>query len=461
MKKLTALLIVCLLVSACGVSTRNQAEKYNQQFMAGNYQAACETMTKESFCKSRITEEQQEKVNKWELDDALNAATAMFGDKKYENSSKVFDEKSSEIIKKQSESIGKNIAKSSVEIIGNASLLGYSPYIMDGVYTSAYQILNSYALNDKHGARIEANRAYEKQKIAASLLEKQIQKQQHENDKNNVSKKQVEQVLGEYADLAKWYGYKNFLNPYVTYLSGLVFLTQAQSASDYETAATYLKRVLGMMNTNSVVLDDLKSAENAANGMGLPQQSTWIIYENGLVANLKEFRIDLPIFLVSKDVQTASLALPRPQERDAAYSTIYAQSSAQHTNTELLADVDSMFIAEFNKRFPTIITKAIIKLTAQTVAQAAAKKNLGIWGSIGAAAYSVVTAGADLRSWYSLPKNVQLSKLPKTGKAENISLLSDTGEQLGTVAVPAEGNHLIYVRVPAKGAKPSISLLTL
>ena len=216
-----------------------------------------------------------------------------------------------------------------------------------------------------------------------------------------------------------------------------------------------------MVQGNSVVKEDLKSAEDAANGQLLPHDATWIIFENGLVANLKEFRIDLPIFLVSKDVQTASLALPRPQEREAAHAFLSINNGNETVNTELLADVDSMFISEFNKRFPGIVTKAIIKLTAQTIAQAAAKKNLGTWGSIGAAVYSVATTSADLRSWYSLPKNVQLAKIRKSGKAQEIELLTNQGQLLGKISIPGTGNHIIYVRIPTAEATPDIALFQL
>lgn len=461
MKRLILLLIVCSLVSACGFSARNKANKYTKNFEVGSYQQACQTLAEGSVCDQPLTPQSKEEIKEMALDDALNAATAMFANKNFDNSSQVFEEKSHEIINKQSQSLASNLGKATVEVLGNASLLGYTPYVMDGIYLSAYQILNMLALQDYQGLRIEVNRAYQKQQMAADLLETQIRKQQEENQKDSVSSEQTEKILGEYAELSKWKGYEDFLNPYATYLSGLVFLTQAKSASDYENAVTYLKRVLGMVESNSIVRADLKEAEAAANGAKMPADATWIIFENGLVANLEEFRIDLPIFLVSDEVQTASLAIPRPSERNAAYRWIYAQNGENRINTQLLADVDSMFISEFNKRFPAILTKAIIKLTAQTVAQAAAEKHLGLWGSIGAAAYSVVTAGADLRSWYSLPKNVQLGKLEKTGKKETLSILSDVGEELASVEIPAKGNHLVYVRVPSAGATPSISVFQL
>ena len=461
MKKTFTLLTLCLFLGACGFSARNKAGKYTENFTSGKYLAACQDVADKDLCAAEIPDEKLPEVAKIGLDNGLNAATALFADKKFNTSSQIFEDKSQEIIQKQQESLATNIGKAATEIIANASLLGYTPYIMDGIYLSVYQMLNMLALQDYQGLRIEVNRAYQKQQMAAELLETQIRKQQQENQENQQAMAQTEKILGEYADLAKWKGYEDFLNPYATYLSGLTFLTRATSSSDYETAATYLKRVLGMVPENTVVKEDVEAAEAAANGLQKPQNATWIIFENGLVANLEEFRVDLPIFLVSNEVQTASLAIPRPKERASAYGFITISAGEEQSHTQLLADVDSMFIAEFNKRFPGILTKAIIKLTAQTVAQAAAKKNLGTWGSIGAAIYSVATAGADLRSWYSLPKNVQLAKINKTGSPQTISLKTESGLELGNVDVPANGNHVIYIRIPATGSTPSISLFQL
>lgn len=61
-------------------------------------------------------------------------------------------------------------------------------------------------------------------------------------------------------------------------------------------------------------------------------------------------------------------------------------------------------MAEFKKKLPIIVTKAVTKLTLQTVAQAVAQNEFGDLGGIAMSAYSVMTAGADTRSWYSCPK---------------------------------------------------------
>ena len=213
-----------------------------------------------------------------------------------------------------------------------------------------------------------------------------------------------------------------------------------------------------MSYNNSFVKKDLALADKLASGTQKSLQPTaWIIFENGLIANFEEFRIDLPIFIATNNVKTASLALPYPKQRETAYDNISVSNSKTKVTTEVLADIDNIFIAEFKKRLPLIVSKAVTKLTLQTVAQAVAQNNLGDWGGIAMSAYSVMTAGADTRSWYSLPKNVQLAKINKTGSVLTLNI----GGKNYKLDVPGDGNSIVYVRVPVAGSTPVINVLNL
>ena len=127
--------------------------------------------------------------------------------------------------------------------------------------------------------------------------------------------------------------------------------------------------------------------------------------------------------------------------------------------------MDNIFLSEFNKRLPTIISKAITKLTVQTAMQfaaVAATKDtefelIGEIASIGFAVYSVLTTSADTRSWYSLPKNVQLAKVPKNGDKITIYY----GDKSMDVKVPKKGNSLIYIRIPTSSTQPVINVIDL
>ena len=469
--KTVATVSMIALLSGCGLTQKYKFESYTKSYQQANYCEAAGTALGESdLCNKKVEEID---VKDFDIDEQLNAGTALFIAQKPEMSNALF-ETASESIQESLNSTG--AARGTAEVLANASVVDYNPMIMDSIYLHAYTTMNALSLKDKKEAKLQINRAHSVQQNAVKEFSKEIEKQKkeaaeeaakiEEKEVKQANDKNVSDVLSNYKEFAKWKGYKDFVNPYMTYLSGLYFMTNGTGNSDYETASNYLKRVSGMTDGNPYVKEDLDLANKLANGnRNVIEPTAWIIFENGLISNFKEFRLDLPVFLVTRDVKTVSLALPYPNEREAAYSNISVSNGKKKVETKLLADMDSVFISEFYKRLPTIIAKEVAKITWQTAAQVALRESTkgtdgALWGEIASytvAAYSVFTAGADTRSWYSLPKNVQLAKIKKSGDSLTFSI----GAQELKVSVPKEGNSLIYVRVPSAGTIPTINVIDL
>lgn len=459
-----ALLAVVLpiAITGCGTSHKMKFADFTEAYKAADYCKAADTaLDEKGVCQMSTEDIDPEDFN---IDEQLNGGTSLFLAKKPELSNKIF-EKSAELIQEDLESIG--LVRGTVEVVANASIVDYNPMIMDGIYLHSYTLLNALAQNNKDEAKIQVNRAYSVQQKAVEEFKKEIQKQNEENAKDTsemekdaqiANQKNISDVMANYKEFERFNGYANFVNPYVTYMSGLFLMTNGHSGSDYETASNYLKRVSGMVVNNNYVKQDLSLANKLASGTQKKiVPSAWVIFENGLVANFDEFRLDLPIFIATNNVKTASLALPYPKQREIAYNNISVSNGKKKVKTELLADIDNIFMAEFKKKLPVIVTKAVTKLTLQTVAQAVAQDQLGDLGGITMSVYSVMTAGADTRSWYSLPKNVQLAKIDKKGN----SLTLNIGGQDYKIEVPKDGNSIVYVRVPAAGSEPVINVLNL
>lgn len=459
-----ALLAVVLpiAITGCGTSHKMKFADFTEVYKSADYCKAADTaLDEKGVCQMSVEDIDPEDFN---IDEQLNGGTSLFLAKKPELSNKIF-EKSAELIQEDLESMG--LARGAVEVVANASIVDYNPMIMDGIYLHSYTLLNALAQNNKDEAKIQVNRAYSVQQKAVEEFKKEIQKQNEENAKDAsemekdaqiANQKNISDVMANYKEFERFNGYANFVNPYVTYMSGLFLMTNGHSGSDYETASNYLKRVSGMVVNNNYVKQDLSLANKLASGTQKKiVPSAWVIFENGLVANFDEFRLDLPIFIATNNVKTASLALPYPKQREIAYNNISVSNGKKKVKTELLADIDNIFMAEFKKKLPVIVTKAVTKLTLQTVAQAVAQDQLGDLGGITMSVYSVMTAGADTRSWYSLPKNVQLAKIDKKGN----SLTLNIGGQDYKIEVPKDGNSIVYVRVPAAGSEPVINVLNL
>ncbi len=460
--KFVLAIALSMVLSGCGITNKEKFADFTNAYKKADYcKAADKALDEKGMCEKAVDD-----VNPadFDMDEQLNGGTALFLAKRAEVSSKFFENATTEI---QDAIESSGIVRGAVEVVANASMVDYNPMIMDGVYLHAYTFLNALSQDNKDEAKIQINRAYNVQQKAVEEFKKEIQSEKEENssafaqmaaDVKAASQKNIAEVMGKYKEINRWKGYSNFVNPYITYISGLYFMTNGTSNSDYETASNYMKRVSGMVNSNRYVKQDLNLANKLAAGTQKKIAPTaWVIFENGLVANFEEFRLDLPIFIATDNVKTASLALPYPKEREAAYNNIGVSNGKQKVTTELLTDVDSMFMAEFKKKLPTIVTKAVTKLTLQTVAQAVAQNKLGDLGGIAVSVYSVATAGADLRSWYSLPKNVQLAKINKSGSELTLSV----GGKDYKTEVSADGNSIVYVRVPVAGAEPVINVINL
>lgn len=449
-------------LAGCGTSHKMKFADFTEAYKQADYCKAADLVLEESgTCKMSAKDIDPDD---FDIDEQLNGGTSLFLAQKPDLSSKIF-ENAAEEIQEELDSLG--LARGTVEVVANASIVDYNPMIMDGIYLHSYTLLNALSQGDKDEAKIQVNRAYSVQKKAVEEFNKEIQKQNEENAKEvaqmqqearAANKKNIADVMANYKEFERFNGYANFVNPYVTYMGALYNMTNGKNSGDFETASHDMKKVSGMVHNNSFVKQDLSLANKLASGSQKELDPTaWVIFENGLVANFEEFRLDLPIFIATNNVKTASLALPYPKERESAYNSISVSNGNTAVTTELLADIDNIFVAEFRKKLPVIITKAVTKLTLQTVAQAVAQDKLGDLGGIAMSAYSVMTAGADTRSWYSLPKNVQLAKIVKTGAELTLNI----GGRDYKVEVPEDKHSIIYVRVPYSGTTPAINVLDL
>lgn len=468
-KSCLMMLVPLWFLGACGTMDRSRAENYNQAFMQGKYCQAAEVATGEGVCEDF----DGENFDDMNLLDALNGGSAMWDCHKKEISLKLFESADQYIAAKENASLLEDTGVSATAIMANQSILDYQPMVMDGIYLSSYKILNYLALNDKEAARNEVNRAYSRQQNAADVFSKEIAAEEEAaaEESNDLSKgaKQLlgeehNKILAEYnAEFSQWNSYKNYLNPYTTYLSGIFFLNNSTGASDNETAVTYLKRVSGMAPNNKFVKQDLALAEKIANGKTSFNKSTpmvWVVFENGMGADFKEFRIDLPVFIATGKVKMVDFAIPQPKLRNSAFDKLsVAFEGDKMVETELLADVDRMFISEYNKKFPAILSQAIAATTAKAVMQYVAQEQMGDLGGISMAVYSMVTASADLRSWYALPKNVQIAKISnkKGGKLG----IYNQAQKITEIEVSGAENVIVYVRIPEANAMPAVSIINL
>ena len=290
-------------------------------------------------------------------------------------------------------------------------------------------------------------------------LEAEKRSNKTENSRNlNASVSRSEALLKRQGiDMSQWRPYAGYVNPFSTYMHGLFFMLNGQDSSDFDRAYHSFQRAYSM-TSNPTARADMDIARQLRSGFppGHVKPRVWVIFENGLAANKRELRIDLPVILSHKEIIYIGIALPEIQERAKAWNFL----SANGTKTHVIGDMDRIIRAEFKEEFPYILGKELVRATAKTITQ----RNLGKQNpSAGLlmAIYQAATTSADIRSWTSLPKEFQVARIPRP--ENGVVSLSMPGKP-EPLAVPINKNsqyNIVYIKAVSTDAQPVIEVISI
>ncbi len=329
----------------------------------------------------------------------------------------------------------------------------------DGIMVNTYKALNFMAQGRMDLARVEFNRALDRQRRAKEKFSKEINKlkteleeKQQQNDftnQNVENPKTLELLNQKYPNLYNFQAYPDFVNPFTTYLAGIYF----NLVGDHDKAVYLLKESCGMVSDNDYIAQDLDITEQILDGKGKLENTVWLIFENGLGPVKKEFRLDIPLFIAINKIKYVGIALPRLDFREKAYPYLLAEVDGKDFKTSPVADMDRVVQTEFSKDFNGILTRAIISATAKALAQYALQEqgsNAASLASLAVAVYSFVSTAADVRIWTTLPKDFQVARFnkPKNG----VLKITAADSVVLNVDIPPCNNAIVYVRIIANQA---------
>lgn len=361
------------------------------------------------------------------------------------------------------------------ETVDSAAAIAVSeniiPYVgqeYDGIMINTYKALNFMALGENDLARVEFNRALDRQRRAKEKFAKEIKKLQDDlneadEKKDSQVKKSVENpetrqlIADRYPGLYNFESYPDFVNPFTTYVAGVFF----NLVGDYSKASSLLKESYGMVSDNDFMAEDLALTEQVLDGRKELKDMVWVIFENGMGPIKEEFRIDIPLFIETERVKYVGIALPKLNFREQAYPYLSITAGGSNYKTQYVAHMDRVVQTEFNKDFKGTLTRAIISTTSKAVAQYALEKkgdSSAKLASLLVAAYSFATTAADVRIWTTLPKDFQVARF--TIPADRIITIEPPGAESFQIKIPTCKNSLVYVRIPFRSAKPVYDLIT-
>ena len=401
---------------------------------------------------------------------SLEAGALLRMQKGYEQSNAFFDD--AELLMKAEDT--ESIVEKGVDGLGamavNDTMMDYEQTHYDGIMANTYKAINFMFADDQADARVEWNRVDDRQRRAkdafakkiASLKEEQAKKaEEQKKAKKNTDKSlaEAEKLLqSEGVDLSEWEPYKDYVNPFSTYMHGLFFMVNATGNSDLNKAYDSFKRAAGMTN-NPTVKNDLALADSLRRGkqsLKSVEPTVWVVFENGLGPKKEEIRIDLPVYVASNNLVYTGMALPKLVERGQAYPSL----NVDGTKTTVLSEMDRIVQAEFKAEFPYILTREVARTVWKTIAQKQLNDQSPMAGLVAAVAQAATT-GADLRLWNSLPKEFQLAKMTKPKDGE----LTITGEGMAEpLHVELDKNaqfNIVYIRAVSPLVAPAVDVLSI
>lgn len=349
----------------------------------------------------------------------------------------------------------------------NENVIPYRGEEYDGVMVNTYKALNFMVEGKQDLARVEFNRALDRQRRAKEKFVEEINKlnaeMENKQQENALAKSTAESqttrdlLAQKYPNLYNFQAYPDFINPFATYMAGVYF----NLVGDHAKAVDLLKESYGMVGNNPFIADDLTATEKVLNGGGRLENTVWVIFENGLGPVKEEFRIDLPLFIATSHVKYVGIALPKLENRNQAFPYLLVKADGTEYMTLPVADMDRVVQTEFSKDFGGILIRAIISATAKAVAQYAIEQqgsNAATAMSWAMAAYSLASTAADVRIWTTLPKDFQVARFQKP--KDNKLKITPPGSIPLDIDIPQCNNAVVYVKIITNRSVPVCNVMT-
>jgi len=362
------------------------------------------------------------------------------------------------------EILAKDVAQTLSSLLVNDTTRPYIGTTYDGIMVNTYKAIDYMAKSDMDGARVEFNRAIDRQRRAKIFFSQMIQKEQEAmiqkeqesaSEGKNLSVPQEtidEKLLQNYPNLHNFKAYPDFVNPTTTYLAGLF----AKANGDGSKSEYLLKEAYGMMQENEDVKSDFLKQDF--------KQTVWLVFENGQAPILKEWRVDFPIWIFSSNLSYISLALPKLIKRDLAYSHLNITLDKNETiQTKFLSSMDRVIQTEFEKSYNSIVHRAILSTATKVAINYALEQNTNNSSAaevvkLIAAIYQIASTHADTRIWSTLPKEFQLARFQRPESGE-IHLRTPSDLLLRNITLPDTQNVLIYVKIATPYALASVRVI--
>lgn len=253
-------------------------------------------------------------------------------------------------------------------------------------------------------------------------------------------------------------------NPYATWTAGLVALLM----DDPEKGRGILLTAAELVPENTCAATDAKNASELWSALAARQDSladnlraknlnnrVWIIVENGLAPTRTDLHVGLPAWIFTNRVYYTGFSIAVLNDNPPLHAAYNIETATATVPAKILSDMDRVVRTEYQKNFRAMLTREILRTLIKTSLQAVASnqdKNGNNTTSslltLGAAIYQMATTRADLREWWTLPKNYLVAALPIPPDRKLTIRPADNSPHTTTITLPPCENAIVYYRAP-------------
>jgi hypothetical protein len=330
-------------------------------------------------------------------------------------------------------------------LLTNDNAIPYKLPAYERVLVHQYQALNYLAAGNREGAGVELRNAQLLQRQAELDYAGELSKAQGEAVQNGVM---LSDFDSHFAGMDAVTGaLKNsFQNGYTFYMSAVVW----EALGEYNDALVDYKKALELTPANEALQQDVRRANGYFDGNLRPKPgegAVVIFYEQGFVQARRGININVP----TTDGGWFSIAFPVYDAADyRAPSALRVQSGSGQVDTALLTDTSALAVKALKEQVPGMLVRQVLRARTKYEMQKKAAQQGGLGAQLLTNIYNLVSEQADLRSWLTLPANVQAARLPLPAGNHTLTFFGTSGSVSAPVTVRAGSTTIIRV-VEANG----------
>lgn len=462
-----ALGLIFLLGGCAGIQTVDSETRHGHQ-STSNFQAIAQGYMKEG----------KPSYDKSNLLDALEAGKAFHDAGLWQESHEAFDIAAEKLAWKEDTVDTPDEVLNLIGTTLTSSAFGsYQGKIFEGGLLDYYQAVNAIMMGSESNARVDLNRfdvRMENAKTQFQAYRNALQKKSQENLQDPASQS-ADKSLASVSDathegLADMPALPADARVEISaghFVSG-IFRATSSSAQDKDPS----KVVRPMISAGEAAASS--SGALLANQMAETLQSNqckavnkvFVLYEDGTGPSFKEFRVDLPLFLVTDKVTYSGIALPKFVSGKPAFGQLLINGT---TPTAPMTQITQLAALDFDVAYPGIVSKAVVSTVIKTAAQAAVNNQIdkkagsSLFGSLlklGVGAAQMALTQADTRVWGNLPDTIQWGVVDRP--VDNmLHLAAPDGRGLVSVELPPGENTLVLVKATGVGGLPAVYVRSL